>query len=68
MIGKQLFAIASDNRAYPFTVLPPPYKSLILWYGGNQFWESTVTASSDGKTLTIHHPGYTGPTDMYVLE
>ncbi|WP_439652729.1 pyocin knob domain-containing protein [Proteus terrae] len=68
MIGKQLFAIASDNTAYPFTVLPFPYKSMILWYGGEQFWGSSVTASNDGKTLTIHHPRYTGPTNIYVLD
>nr|WP_238795437.1 pyocin knob domain-containing protein [Proteus terrae] len=68
MIGKQLFAIASDNTSYPFTVLPFPYKSMILWYGGEQFWGSSVTASNDGKTLTIHHPRYTGPTNIYVLD
>ncbi|MDM3766436.1 hypothetical protein O9456_21210, partial [Proteus mirabilis] len=50
MIGKQLFATASDNRAYPVTVLPPPYQSLILWYGGNQLWGTTVTT-----LVTVKH-------------
>ncbi len=50
MIGKQLFATASDNRAYPVTVLPLPYKSLILWYCGNQFWGTTVTT-----LVTVKH-------------
>ncbi|HEK2132159.1 TPA: phage tail protein [Proteus mirabilis] len=69
VIGKQLFG--NGVYMYPVTILPPPHSTMMIWIGGDlqKLWGMKITASADGKKLTLEHPmGYIGAEEFYIYD
>lgn len=69
VIGKQLFG--NGVYMYPVTILPPPHSTMMIWIGADlqKLWGMKITASADGKKLTLEHPeGYIGAEEFYIYD
>ena len=61
MINEKEFPVQGEAQPTTVSYTRDDGTTHAIWKAGNQSWQSTITMSPDGKTLTVKNVGNAGP-------